>query len=254
MDTIDSVDWGRDRVVLFVGKYLWTKGAQLIIAAAPLVLKEFPDTRFILTGFGESKQILMALASALAEGRSDLFEFMLEKHVELDPGSAAQTPPVEMEFLEGLRRAGSYESYFDGARSARLEDRIRFTGFLSHEELRYLLPMADAFAAPSIFAEAFGQVAAEAMASGVYPIVTYGSGFKEVFDELESALRDAAPPMRRLAIDAELVTNLASDIKAVLACGTTAREGFKRRLSGLAGDLYGWGMIADRYVQLAKGL
>jgi glycosyltransferase involved in cell wall biosynthesis len=114
--------------------------------------------------------------------------------------------------------------------------------------------MADAFAAPSIFPEAFGQVAAEAMASGVYPIVTYGSGFREVFDELESKLGDDAPHMRKLAIDAGLVTSLAKDIRAVLTCRTTAGKGFKRRLSGLAGDLYGWGMIADRYVQLAKDL
>jgi glycosyltransferase involved in cell wall biosynthesis len=254
IDTIESVDWGRDKVVLFVGKYLWTKGAQLIISAAPLVLREFPDARFILTGFGESKQILMALASALAEGRSDLFEYLLERHGELDPGSVAHTPPVETEFLEGLRKSGSHESYFDAAKSAQLTARIRFTGFLSHEELRYLLPMADAFAAPSIFPEAFGQVAAEAMASGVYPIVTYGSGFREVFDELESKLGDDAPHMRKLAIDAGLVTSLAKDIRAVLTCRTTAGKGFKRRLSGLAGDLYGWGMIADRYVQLAKDL
>lgn len=254
IETIDRIDWKRDEIVLFIGKYLWTKGAQVLLMAAPLILKEVPQARFIFTGFGDSKEILMALSQALASGRADLVDFMLQKHAEIDPGSAAPTPPVELMFLEGLRERGLYDSYFGETRDLPLAERIHFTGFLSHGELRYLLPMADAFAAPSIFSEAFGQVAAEAMSCGVYPLVTYASGFKEVARELHTKFDDALPPMPRLLVDEGLVTNLSGCTKALLTSEITARHDFKGSLSGLAGDLYGWKMIAGRYVELAKRL
>ena len=196
----------------------------------------------------------MALTQGLAKGRADLVESIIEEHARIDPGSAAPTPPVERMFLEGLKGSGLYDSYFDSAKELDLAGRIHFTGFLSHDELRYLLPMADLFAAPSIFSEAFGQVAAEAMCCGVYPLVTYASGFKEVAQELHAKFDDELPPMPRLLVDRDLVTNLADCTRALLSGQMTAQSGFKGRLSKLAGELYGWRRIAERYVELAKTL
>jgi len=48
VEMLDRIDWERDRVVLFVGKYLWTKGIQLVIGALPFILKYIPNLHLLL--------------------------------------------------------------------------------------------------------------------------------------------------------------------------------------------------------------
>jgi glycosyltransferase involved in cell wall biosynthesis len=55
-----------------------------------------------------------------------------------------------------------------------------FTGALEHRHLVHLLPLCDVSVVPSIFPEAFGMVAAEAAAAGVFPVVADHSGLAEV--------------------------------------------------------------------------
>lgn len=53
-----------ERIVFFVGRIVHEKGAHLIVEAAPRVLKEFPQTRFIIAGTG---MLLDALRKRAAE-------------------------------------------------------------------------------------------------------------------------------------------------------------------------------------------
>jgi glycosyltransferase involved in cell wall biosynthesis len=67
--------------------------------------------------------------------------------------------------------------------------RTVFTGAMDHAELARLVPLADAVVVPSVLAEAFGMVAAEAAACGVVPVVADHSGLAEVADGLGEAGR-----------------------------------------------------------------
>ena len=64
----------------------------------------------------------------------------------------------------------------------RLGDRIHFTGFLSRQETRKLLAMADLFVMPSV-SEPFGLVALEAAQMGVPSIISKFSGAAEVLPD-----------------------------------------------------------------------
>ncbi len=68
-------------------------------------------------------------------------------------------------------------------------ERVVFTGAMDHDELAALIPLADAVVVPSVLAEAFGMVAAEAAACGVVPIVSDHSGLAEVAAVLGPAAR-----------------------------------------------------------------
>jgi glycosyltransferase involved in cell wall biosynthesis len=70
---------------------------------------------------------------------------------------------------------------------------VLFTGPLEHRHLTHLWPLADVSVMPSIFAEAFGMVAAEAAACGCPPLVARQSGMADV----ASALEAAYPPKAR---------------------------------------------------------
>ena len=65
-----GIDPGRDRVVVFVGKLIGSKGVELLLAAWPLVLERVPDARLLVVGFGAFRPGLEELAQAL--GRGDL--------------------------------------------------------------------------------------------------------------------------------------------------------------------------------------
>jgi glycosyltransferase involved in cell wall biosynthesis len=62
---------------------------------------------------------------------------------------------------------------------------VLFTGALEHRHLAHLWPLATVSVMPSIFAEAFGMVAAEAAACGCPPLVARQSGMVDVAAGLE---------------------------------------------------------------------
>ena len=57
-----------EKIILYYGKYLWTKGVQLLIAAAPLMLMKNHRLRIILVGFGSSRDYFETLIKALDQG------------------------------------------------------------------------------------------------------------------------------------------------------------------------------------------
>src|SRR3954468_486448 len=57
-----------DRLVVFVGKLIASKGVELLLAAWPLVLAREPRARLVIVGFGEFRPRLEALEAALERG------------------------------------------------------------------------------------------------------------------------------------------------------------------------------------------
>jgi len=50
-----------EKVVFFVGRLTWIKGAENLVRGFPLVLKEYPDTKLIVLGKGEQYQTLIEI-------------------------------------------------------------------------------------------------------------------------------------------------------------------------------------------------
>ena len=67
-DALAGLDPERDRLVVFVGKLIASKGVELLLAAWPLVLARVPDARLVVVGFGGFREGLEQLAADLARG------------------------------------------------------------------------------------------------------------------------------------------------------------------------------------------
>lgn len=57
-----------EKIVFFVGRMVREKGVQVLLDAAPMVLKAFPEAKFIIAGTGPLRQSLQEQANALGLG------------------------------------------------------------------------------------------------------------------------------------------------------------------------------------------
>jgi glycosyltransferase involved in cell wall biosynthesis len=119
-------------------------------------------------------------------------------------------------WLQDLRARDALDDWLEEAHALRVADRVAWLGLVDHEILARLWPLATTSVVPSILAEAFGMVAAEAAACGCVPIVADHSGLADAAAVIE---RDAVDPVR-FALGAEprdAVASLAEVLDARLA-------------------------------------
>lgn len=255
-DRIQAIDWSKSKLVLYYGKYLWTKGIHVLIAAAPLVLARQPHTYFILAGFGSFRTYLERMVASLHQGQAQVFCEMAARIGEFCPEAGPAASLYFRSLLQKLEEPDFSREYFTAAAS-KIGDQIIFTGFLPHDYLRELIACADITVAPSVFPEAFGMVAIEALASGIIPLQTNHSGFSEVITKYSTALKpflknEVLPP---LVLDEQLAITLAGNISKLLNfyfhTDPALRYEIRQRAREIAME-YSWSNMARQYVQLYK--
>ena len=224
VQTLRQIRWGKDRIVTFVGKFMPTKGAQVILACAPLLLKQFKDLKFIFVGYGKYRESLEAMIHALSHGNPKLFSAVAGR---------------EKKYFKPFLNSG----YFKTARQT-LPHRVFFTGLLEHAELRRLLPLSDILMVPSLFPETFGMIAAEGMASGVVPLTTYQTGLKDMHDITSSILKDQVK-LKKMAVNAALAQNIQKNIEMLLTKNIPRKSSTKKALHQYAQTHFSWEKIAD---------
>lgn len=234
VDRIRAIDFDAERVIIFVGKYLWTKGLHLLLLAIPLILRQHRDTRFVFVGFGPFREAAELILAAMARGELDDLARLAREGAapflsDASHGGSGGAIPLLAESLDahGDRIRQALEEIGQGAQAddgdgtgLDLRDRVVFTGIVTHEHLGHLLPCADILVAASVFPEAFGMVAIEAMACGVYPILTYQSAFREITDELRDKLSGeqqvSGLSIRNVELDRDAVVNIAHNANSYL--------------------------------------
>ncbi len=247
-----EINWDKEKVVLYYGKYLWTKGVHLLIGAMPLILQKYPQTRLILVGFGAAREYLEAITELLNQGKIDPALEMIAHPVSFGLNDASDNDYCEglSVLLSNKQAASRYRVACEG----KISRQIIFTGIMDHEALKMLIPCADVTVAPSIFPEAFGLVGVEALACGVLPVQTYHSGFADVVDVYEEYLQDIfkAADSKHLPLDRDLVPNMASNITALLSYLDTItakeRAHLARRAHQVADKHFSWDKIAENYL------
>src|SRR4051794_19949307 len=133
-----SVEPETDRIVVFVGKLIASKGAELLLAAWPLVLARAPAARLVVVGFGAFREGLERLAAELARGDLEAARATVGEHGE------------SLRLLETFLGGMGEEEAADYVRAAaRMPERVTWVGRLDHDELAELLPAAEAMVVPS---------------------------------------------------------------------------------------------------------
>ncbi len=238
---LGALDPARDRIVVYIGKLIASKGVELLLAAWPLVRARVPDARLLIVGFGAFRAALEGLAGDLARGDLDA-----ARALRAEDGRAL--PELDA-FLEALGPdAAPYR-----AAAAGMGDTVHWAGRLDHAELTDVLPVADAVVMPSTFPEAFGMVAAEAAACGAFPVVAGHSGMAEVAAALADAVDPQVRPWLTFQVGDHSVTQLAEDVASWLEAPAPLRAATREQIVAVARHRYSWDGVARTVAAAARG-
>jgi glycosyltransferase involved in cell wall biosynthesis len=239
-----------DPRVLYVGKFLVSKGVDLLAAAWPLIHRErlaagAPSPRLLFVGFGAFEAALRALIDALDQG--DL-EAALEVAARGRGHEGGEEEPLSI--LTGFL-SDPPDGYADAAREA--AGSVLIGGRLAHEEVADVMPVAATFAMTSTWPEAFGLVPAESAACGVPPVSADHSGMREVSQLLGDALDPELAPLLSFPIGPEAVTELADRLSGWLALDPARRREAGLALAKRVDELWSWEGVARTVIAASRG-
>jgi glycosyltransferase involved in cell wall biosynthesis len=239
-----------DARVLYVGKFLVSKGVDLLVAAWPLIHRDRlargdRSPRLLLVGFGAYEPGLRALVDALGRGDLDAAREVAARGRGYEGEDEARLP-----ILAGFL-ADPPEGYAEAAREA--AGSVLVGGRLAHDEVADVMPAADTFAMTSTWPEAFGMVPAESAACGVPPVSADHSGMREVSQLLAEALDPDLAPLLSFPVGPDAVSQLTGRI-----CGWLALDPGRRRQAGLSlarrvDELWSWEGVARTVIAASRG-
>ncbi|MGN6662885.1 MAG: glycosyltransferase family 4 protein [Solirubrobacterales bacterium] len=235
----------RESLVAFVGKLIVAKGADLLLAAWPLVRNARPEARLEIAGFGAYEEGLRRLLGALERGDLDGAREIARLGPALE-GGEERALSILSAFL-----ADPPEDYAEMARAA--AGSVAFVGRLEHRDVAAFFSRAEAMVMPSTFPEAFGMVAVEAAACGALPVSAGHSGMLEVSRRLGPRLPDPVRPLTSFPVAAGAVEAIAARLDAWLGLPGAERERARGALVEAAERLWSWEGVARGVLAAAAG-
>ena len=255
VNKLSRIDFNKEKIILYYGKYLWTKGIQILIAAAPLILEKQEDVRFILVGYGSAREYLEAMIDALACGDAQKYIALIKHPEKFDPEIDKGAALFMKALIRKLEKEPDFADRYFSVAQTRIRTALIFTGFLGHDQLKTLIACCDITVAASIFPEAFGLVGVEALSSGIIPVQTNHSGFAEVIKKYADEFSDIfdKTKMHPLYLNEELVLNMADNITRILdyysKMEEPQRNQIRQRARKISSDNYSWPAITGRYLR-----
>ena len=126
-----------------------------------------------------------------------------------------------------------------------------FTGYLTHNELRYLFPACDVSIFPSVVPEAGPLVFLESLASGCFPVGTYFAGMAASIDSVKGSLPDQVLQLMKLSPNPkETIPNMVDKVMGVL----NLNGRYKYDLQKVAISRYDWKNISKSFADELKQL
>jgi glycosyltransferase involved in cell wall biosynthesis len=227
-----------DRLVVYVGKLIASKGVELLLGAWPLIRAREPRAKLLVVGFGAFREGLESLAAALDAGDLDA-----ARAIHAESGA-------ELTHLAGYLAAADVD-YLTAARGMAAD--IAWAGRLEHSELADVLPAAEAMVVPSTFPEAFGMVAAEGAATAALPVVARHSGLAEVARTLSEAVPAEARDWLTFDVGPGAVTELAAAVSGWLEAPDELRAATRAGIVQATRERYSWAGVARSVIAAAQG-
>lgn len=255
INKISDIDFENEKIILYYGKYLWTKGIHVLIAAAPIIMQKCPNVRFVFVGYGSTREYFEAIINALNNNQKEVFINLLKHLDDLDVQIDKESSKFFISLLKQLEDTDFSNAYFSAAENI-IKSKMIFTGFLNHNDLKTLIACSDITVAPSIFPEAFGLVAVESLASGVIPVQTNHSGFADVIEKYVEEFSDIFDKKKLipLYLNEDLVLNIANNIIVLLDYYNNMEEkdknSIRERARKVSFNNYSWKAMIDKYLLL----
>jgi glycosyltransferase involved in cell wall biosynthesis len=102
---LEEIDWTLDKVILFVGRLITSKGVQSVIAALPLIFYQHPNVRLIVVGHGPLREIMEIFLWALENNERGLVQKVITWGKSLE-GNSDDEPSFEdvLSFFDQLEK------------------------------------------------------------------------------------------------------------------------------------------------------
>ena len=252
---MDAVPWEREPTLLYVGRLISAKGVQEVVAALPLLLERVPGLRLVLVGHGPLREPLEAMLWALEHGARGMVEAIVAWGRALEGSPEGEGESEELtkvaRFFARLDARGELDAYFGAARRHVRADRVVFTGYLTHRELRHLFPCCDVAVFPSVVKEAGPLVFLEALASGAFPMGTYFGGMKASIDTVARDLpAGAAEPMKLDPDPEHTVADLVRHFPVALQVGGRHKDALRT----IARERFDWTSVTSTFASELRAL
>lgn len=239
---LSQINWNNEKIILFVGRLISKKGIHGIIAALPLIFEQNPFARIVIVGHGPLREALEVFLWALENGKRELVKNIAKWGEFLE--EAGQNPFCILElFFEQLEKSHELDSYFEKASKYVRHDKVIFTGYLTHQELRYLFPCCDVSVFPSITVEAGPLVFLESLASGCFPIGTYFGGMAESIDSVAVKLSKNDAELMKITTSKE---NLVLDLADKVSNSLLIENKYKETLRDISVQFYDWENVSKK--------
>ena len=241
-EKLQMIEWDNEKIILFVGRLIASKGLHSIVTALPEILAAEPNTRLIVVGHGPQREPLEALIWALQHGHTDLVLNIVNWGRELESNGETSLEETQL-YFDHLKKSNELQTYFEKAQKYLDKNRVLFTGYLTHRELCHLFPACDVAIFPSVVAEAGPLVFLEAMASGCFPIGTYFAGMAASIDSVSQAVPTDVTDLMKLSPRADqTVMDIITKVKKALYVD----ENYKEKLRDVAIEKYDWENISKK--------
>jgi glycosyltransferase involved in cell wall biosynthesis len=242
-EKLDKIAWEDSNTILFLGRLIESKGLHSIIAALPHILKAKPLTNLIIVGHGPQREVMEIFLSALQKGESQLLTNLIEWGTELEDSSGKSYQDIQLYFNK-LSEVNQLQNYFQDAIRYINLDRIIFTGYLTHAELRFIFPCCDVAIFPSLVAEAGPLVFLEALSSGCFPLGTYFAGMAASIDSVSEYLEPDVSELMKLRSD---YSHTISDIAHKVPLALDLSDKYRHVLRRIAIEKYDWQSVAEKF-------
>ena len=114
---LEKIDWTYDKVILFVGRLITSKGIQSVYAALPLIFHQHPNARLIVVGHGPSREIMEIFLWALENNERELVQKIITGGKSLEGNSDDKSSFEDiLSFFNKLEKNNELDSYYEKAR------------------------------------------------------------------------------------------------------------------------------------------
>ncbi len=241
-EKLQMIDWDNEKILLFVGRLIASKGLHSIVTALPEILTNEPNTRLLVVGHGPQRELLEAWIWALQNGYTDLALNIVRWGRELESNGNKSLEETQC-YFNHLRTTNELNDYFIKAQKHLNQSIVIFTGYLTHRELCCLFPVCDAAIFPSVVPEAGPLVFLEAMASGCFPMGTYFAGMAASIDSVSQAIPPNIADLMKLSPRADqTVLDIITKVKKALYIDGK----YKEILRNITVQKYDWENISKK--------
>ena len=239
---LQAVEWTSAQVILYVGRLIYGKGVHTIVGSLPDVMDMHSNAILVVVGHGPARGLLELLLWAAGNGNGDLFKQLVNHGRGLEDGSKGSLETLA-EWIVRLESLNEWDSWIDKAQRSRVHEKVVFTGYLTHEYLRWLFPCCDCAVFPSVVKESGPLVFLESIASGCFPLGTNIGGIKASIDSFSAVIPDEVGKLMQIQPDRS-VGSMIENLTELLKSGHRWQFPLREELL----KSYDWKSIADRLV------